>query len=237
MAAILTRYPDSPTQGVAFRWSGNRIGETLALALRLQPDAQRIVVIDGVPTRPARDVGQEIRSQIDSIHPRQPVTFFDDLPLDELLPRVRALPPDTIILLTRQYIGHQGQPIAHADAIRELSEAAPAPIYVTTDEIIGSGAIGGVVVRIDDAATPARKTGASHRRNEIAEIPPAKDRILPMLDWRALRRWGIAESRLPQGSVVLHKQLSLWIDDKAHVVVAVVLFSDLVRIDAGPRSR
>ena len=233
VAATLTRYPDSLPPDVAFRWSGNGLGETLALALRLQPDAQRIVIIDGVPTRTARDLGQEIRSQIDSIHPRQPVTFFNDLPLDELLPRVRALPPDTIILLARQFIGRLGQPIAHADMIRELSEAAPAPVYVTTDQMIGSGAVGGVVVHIDDVGTQLARLALRVAETGSAEIPPGEDPLIPTLDWRALRRWGIAESRLPQGSVVLYRQLSLWDQYKAYVVVAVVLLSVQSALIAG----
>ncbi len=31
-----------------------------------------------------------------------------------------------------------------------------------------------------------------------------------MFDWRELRRWGIPESRLPQGSVVLFREPNLW---------------------------
>ena len=166
VAATLTRYPDSLPPNVAFRWSGNGIGGTLALALRMQPDAQRIVIVDGVPTRTARDVGQEIRRQIDSIHPRLPVTFFTDLAFDDLLSRVRALPPDTIIFMTRQSIGRRAQPIGLADMIRELSEAAPAPVYVGTDQMIGSGAVGGVVVHLDDVGTQLARLAASNRRNQ-----------------------------------------------------------------------
>ena len=233
VAATLTRHPNSLPPHVAFRWSGNGIGETLALALKLQPNAQRIVVIDGVPARSARDLGQEIRNQIASIQPRQPVTFFDDLPLDDLLSRVRALPPDTIILLTRQFIGRSNKPIAHADVVKELSAAAPAPVYVTTDQMIGSGAVGGVVVHIDDVGTQLARLALRVAETGSADIPPSEDPLIPTFDWRVLRRWGITESRLPHGSVVLHRQLSLWDQYKAYVVVAVALLSVQSALIAG----
>ena len=32
----------------------------------------------------------------------------------------------------------------------------------------------------------------------------------PLFDWRALRRWGISETRLPPGSVVQYRQRTFW---------------------------
>ncbi len=41
-------------------------------------------------------------------------------------------------------------------------------------------------------------------------IPPQTVSSVAMFDWRELRRWGIDESRLPAGSIVMYKELSVW---------------------------
>ena len=72
-----------------------------------------------------------------------------NLPLDEVLVRVQALPPGTVVFMVRQLLGRNGEAVAHADAVRELAHVARAPIYVSTDNVIGSGAVGGIVISIE----------------------------------------------------------------------------------------
>ena len=43
--------------------------------------------------------------------------------------------------------------------------------------------------------------------------------VVPILDWRALPQWGIAESQLPPGSVIRFRGPSLWRDYRNEVLV------------------
>jgi PAS domain S-box-containing protein len=55
----------------------------------------------------------------------------------------------------------------------------------------------------------------------------------PTFDWRELRRWGIPESRLPAGSTVLFRELSVWERDRWAIVAgATALFAQTVLITA-----
>ena len=45
-------------------------------------------------------------------------------------------------------------------------------------------------------------------------------RSMPTYDWRELTRWGISESRLPPGSVVLFRQPTAWQRYRRHVIAA-----------------
>jgi len=67
------------------------------------------------------------------------------------------------------------------------------------------------------------QTSANHIAPKVAElvlkiangaraqdIPVVNGPTVPMFDWRELQHWGISESRLPEGSVVLFKQFSFW---------------------------
>ncbi len=53
-----------------------------------------------------------------------------------------------------------------------------------------------------------------------AEVPPQL-RDQPMFDSRELQRWGIPESRLPPGSVVINRAPSLWSEYKGTVLTAI----------------
>jgi len=44
-----------------------------------------------------------------------------------------------------------------------------------------------------------------------------------MFDWRQLQRWGIDESKLPAGSIVLHKELSAWEFYKWQIIGVIAL--------------
>ena len=66
-----------------------------------------------------------------------------------------------------------------------------------------------VAVRLLNGAPPA----ASECRHKL----PGQ----PIFDWRELQRWGIAESRLPPGSVVRYRDPSLWREYRRTVLGAV----------------
>ena len=42
------------------------------------------------------------------------------------------------------------------------------------------------------------------------DIPIVKSANVFTFDWRALQRWGLKESDLPSGSMVLHRQATIW---------------------------
>jgi PAS domain S-box-containing protein len=48
---------------------------------------------------------------------------------------------------------------------------------------------------------------------------------LPIFDWRALKRWGISESRLPPGSVVRFRPLSMWEQYRAYIIAALAVIA------------
>ena len=44
-----------------------------------------------------------------------------------------------------------------------------------------------------------------------------------MFDWRALKRWGLKQSELPPGSIVLHREPSFWDLYKQYVLIGIVV--------------
>ena len=225
IAAALLGRPQSLPARVAAILVGNVVGETVALALRLHPQARQIAVIDGsVPGASGGDaLNDEARNQIKTLGSRVPVVVLHDLPLDELLPRVKAMPADGIILLVRQFIGPHGEPIEHLNAVREVARVAPTPLYVSTDAMVGVGAIGGVVIPADGIATDLGKLALKISEPGALPVSPTEGRLVPTFDWRQLRRWRIDERLLPPGSEIRFRELTLWDRYWSYMVAAVSL--------------
>lgn len=54
-----------------------------------------------------------------------------------------------------------------------------------------------------------------------------------MFDWRALKRWGISESRLPAGSIIRFRQTSLWEQYRWYIIGVLIIFALQAAMIAG----
>jgi signal transduction histidine kinase len=97
-------------------------------------------------------------------------------------------------------------------------------VYVISDQLIGSGPIGGVVITLEGQAVQLARLVL-----EIARDPKlvrsVETDLAPVFDWRELRRWGISEDRLPPGSAVLYREPNVWDQYKAHILGATGLLA------------
>jgi len=222
VAALVTGQAQPSPSGAAIIWSGNQFGDTVALATGLHPSARQVVLVDGALSS-SDVVANEASSQFAAMNLRLPVTNLRDLPLDELLARVQALPPESIIVFARQYIGRHGEPIANADALPEVARVARAPIYIVSDQMFGLGAVGGVVLTWEGQAEQLARLAIRLAKDGSQHIPPAEGAHVPMFDWRQLRRWNIDERLLPPNSEVRFRQLTVWDNYRGYIVATVTL--------------
>jgi ABC-type uncharacterized transport system substrate-binding protein len=184
---------------------------TIELILRLKPETRRIVVISGtseVGRRTLRRAEAAARPFTDRVR----FDFWTDRSMAEMRRDVKTLPSKTAILLTRMYRDAAGEVFIPPQTARLIAEAANAPLFVHGAASVGGGAVGGSVT---DAPTLGEQTGELASRilyGPASTSLPLSVRTtgVPMFDWRALRKWGISESRLPPGSVVKFSPLTMW---------------------------
>ena len=162
------------------------------------------------------------------------LTYLNEKTVPLLLSAVKAVPPGSVIL----YIWHSQQDpgiVMYPDEVARLvAEAAPVPVYGTSDFYIGTGVVGGVVRR-------TRETGT--RIGEMAlriltgtrpqDIPIEAAQVVPVVDWRQVQRWGIAHARLPAGSQILFREPSAWERYKVYIVGAVTALLAQAALIAG----
>ena len=191
------------------------IAETIDLALRLHPDTKRVAVISSPGSAWLPVTRSELQRRQDKV---QEIDFVEPAS-SELLQKVSALPPHTIVLF-------QLAPAAKGTEFGalELLDAVVArfPTYSAWPTLcLNHGCIGGAY----GSPKQISATGEIVARVLLGERPediPIVSNFPPQdtVDWRALRRWHIPESALPLGTAVLYRELSVWERYWAYIVAA-----------------
>ena len=184
------------------------LGETIDLALRLQPDATTVAVI-----APKEDPYWLAATHTELLRYRNRVkeVYIHGPPNRELFEKVTALPDRTVVLFHLAPPASGQPPLAGLDLIDAVAERMPT-FSAWRSLCLGRGCIGGAYgdttkETIQLAAITARLLAGEPPEN----IPIANAASLTVqVDWRALKRWRIPETSLPEGSEVLYRELSLW---------------------------
>lgn len=181
--------------------------KTAELARRLQPNARHLYIIGG-SSEFDRGWLTTARADLEEFSKSYETTYLEDLTIDELIERVSHVPSDSIILALTVFKDRAGQNFIPREAIRQIAAAASAPVYGPYQTYIDYGVVGGNTVTFDILG---RTVG-----NLVIDViagRPVSDIQAPqtnIVDARQLRRWGLAEGNLPPGTVMMHKEKSLW---------------------------
>ena len=87
---------------------------------------------------------------------------------------------------------------------------------------MGRGIVGGSLKDQTEQLDALGRLALRVLSGESAEgIPVSSPNLnVRQVDWRQLRRWGISESRVPQGTRVLFKEPSVWDRYKVYILAA-----------------
>jgi PAS domain S-box-containing protein len=188
---------------------------TLRLALRVHPGTRRVLVASG-SSRFDRGWLSVVRGQLREFEKGVAITYDADSTHENLLKHVAALPPDAIVLYTSMTRDAGGNPERPVDVLETLRAVSRAPIYGLASSNLGHGIVGGSML---DLERHARDMGLQAARLAAGERPPPLTTpSLTAVDSREMRRFGIAESILPPGVLVVNRKLSLWERDRQGIV-------------------
>lgn len=184
---------------------------TLELIARLQPEVNRIVVVNGT-AEVDRQVKEKIQDAVQPFKNRMKVEFWDNRTIDELREAVKVLPERTAVLFGQMFRDSAGHALISSEVARTLAQAANAPMYIMTETTLGSGAVGGSLASVEAFGKRAGELARLVLTGTNINLLPFEIRTdtAPIFDSRALKRWGIDESRLPPNSVVRFRPQSLW---------------------------
>ena len=198
--------------------------DTLELALRLHPETRHVFVVAGKSKTDVYWIA-EARRAFRGYEGKVRFVYLTGLPRDDLLREVANLPERSVIYYLHLFEDGLGKVFVPAEVVGPLSSAANAPVYGHYSTYVGRGIVGGRVVSFEAEGANAARVTARILAGETPEriALPATAANPYMFDSRELRRWGIAEARLPHGSVVLNRPPSFWDLYKWRFIGAVVL--------------
>ena len=202
----------------------SRFVPTVMMARRLQPDAERIVVIGGAGAADSTTVRAAV-SAARVLRDSLSIEVSQGLPLAAMLPKLRQIPPRSIVIFANYRQNGHGVSFEPLDIVGSIARASSAPMYAQLLSYVGEGVVGGSVTRFDEEGiNTARLAARVLRRRQNEALPPVE--LIEnsfTVDWRQLRRWGLAESRLPRGTDLLFREATAWQRYRAIVVLALVI--------------
>lgn len=179
--------------------------------LKLAPETTNIVCVIGA-SPVERYWTAEFLNEFARFTNRVSFTWLNDLPFDQTLERVKRLPPRSfvfVILMLRDAAG-----VAHdsEDVLKQIREAANAPVNSIFEHQLGLGIVGGRLYSSQAEGLEAARIAVRILRGEAASSisPVILGAAAPHYDWRELYRWRINQNRLPPGSIVKFRTPSFW---------------------------
>jgi PAS domain S-box-containing protein len=195
--------------------------ETIDLALHLHPDTRTVAVISSPDQYWLRAVHSALLRRSDTV---KEVDFVEPASR-ELLAKISALPPHTVVLF--QLSPDPSQPQFGGWQLLD-AVAQRWPTYSPWDTLcLNHGCIGGAN---GYGLSPYLRTGEIAARvlsgERPEDIPVVHHRSLRVrVDWRALQHWHIPESALPPDSIILNRPPTIWQQYRKYVVVAIAIIA------------
>lgn len=183
---------------------------TVDAALRLLPQTRHIIVVAGNAPLD-REQLEEVKKQFELYPNKLDVSYITNLPMSDILERLRRIPPESVVLYTSVSRDSVGMYFTSQQAAPLITAASPAPVFALYDVYLNHGEVGGDFSILRAQGTIAGTTALKILDGaKPGDIPVAKAPNRFVFDWRALKRWGLDEHKLPPGSTVLYRQPTPW---------------------------
>lgn len=183
---------------------------TLRALLRLQPKVRDIVVVAGTSSVEQR-WKQDARTAFRAYEGKVRFTYVTDVKLSKLLTDLKQLPPDGAIFWISFARDSTGEILPSVEAVQMASKVANAPIYGSSAMLLGHGIVGGRLLDFKKAGDATGETALRVLRGEeTPRINTVDTASFYGFDWRQLSSWGLNPQLLPPGSLLEHKEQTLW---------------------------
>jgi PAS domain S-box-containing protein len=217
--------PSASTLGPDFTGVASDVApaETLQVALKLQPATEHVVVLGGVSDRDKQEQAN-LKQRIKGLTDRLEVTYMTDVAVPELPERLKHLPAHTVVLLLSYSRDVEGNGYKSNEIGPLVAVAANAPVFSFYDVYLNHGEVGGYLSSLGEQGRIAGGMALRILQGEKPrDIPWVNGVYTYMFDWRAVKRWGLKESEIPAGSIILNRQPTMWESYRDYIIVGIFL--------------
>lgn len=209
------------------------VKNTLGLILQLQPDVRKIYIVIGDSER-ERQTMVRFRQDVAALSARVEFEYLNQMPLTQMVEAVRNVGEKAAVLYVHVFRDAAGQAFIPANEVKTFSEAANIPVYIPYAVFMGRGAVGGYLMSTEILGVKAAELGLARLQTRSGPSTTVEvENAEYQFDWRALQRWGIDENRLPAGSKILFKELTIWQQYRSYILGGVLLITLLSILSIG----
>lgn len=194
--------------------------KTVEQILTLRPQTNTIEVIAGNhPTNLTyvdyvKEIAQDYTSRVQ-------FNFNVGVDPDSLKAHVSQL-PDTASVLTLPYFAYGDQEsLLPFTATREVNQAASVPAFMTSDDGLELGAVGGHFTSSSAYAMAAADIAERALAGELISGVSGRDAASAVYDWNAVQSWNLPVNRLSEPYVLINEPMRLW--QEYPIIAAVIL--------------
>ena len=209
------------------------IRPTIDLAFRLHPKTTTVSIIGSNSDYEKSWLADE-HAELLRDHSKVAEIDLVGLPTDQILERVAALPPQTVILF-QEFPQASIQPaVGVYDLLARVGQQRPT-YCIVPEFCLNHGGVGGAESggegEVPLAAELAARILSGERPANIPLVHDAGNQI--RVDWRELHRWHIPESALPAGSLILYRPPTFWESYRRYVIAVIAVIAALLLLIAG----
>jgi len=183
---------------------------TLERIRSLFPETRRLYVVSGAG-KDDEVYLEQARAAVEKAAWPVEAVYLKGLTPDELLAEFAKTDKKAAVLMLTYLRDRRGDPLTTVQVMKAIASEVNLPIFGFYDTVLGLGIVGGRLT----SAEAYGQAAAQAAFNMLAGAPGrgtvrVEAQIRDMYDWRVLRRFGIPADRLPEGSVIRYRQISLW---------------------------
>lgn len=198
---------------------------TLALAIKLFPTAERLVVVSGDDEH-SRLFLDSITATAKKFPEFREIIHTADLAYSEMLQFIEDLPSDTIAIFGTYFIDSAGQSYVPAEVAKRTAEQSAVAVFGIRDVHVKNGLVGGSVIISTKLGEQAAETALEFISGELklngTDIS-LKAQHFPLFNWEQLKRFDAETQKLPETTVFFNKPQTLWENHKTELIFAVVI--------------
>jgi PAS domain S-box-containing protein len=208
------------------------IERTVELILQLQPDVPEIVCVSGTSGFDQR-WAEETRKIMERFQSRVRARWITDKSLAETVDEVSRVPRESAVLFVSMLRDGAGHSISSVDAVRDLARMSKAPVYGVSSQFLDAGVVGGAMFDFGENGRSTAELVLKMLRGQWISYgaPGTGNRNPVLINWQALKRADLPESRVPADAQVQLRPPGLWETHRMFILVvagAIILQAVLI---------
>ena len=194
--------------------------DTLALALQMWKGTEHVVVIYDETSTGLGDYA-DFRKLVPK-YPKLDFIFLNtsSMTRGELRERLHEITTDSIIFYLEAFADSEGRRYSIPESTELIVQNVQVPVFRQSLGGIGEGVLGGKIVDYRESGRVAAQTVVDVLDGRpIAEIPLERDgRAEYVFDYAVMKKFGISEALLPEGTELLNPDTSFWQENRVVLI-------------------